>query len=101
MKLLSACPKTSTPTTTKAFDSMFSYWVGPRGVEQKLKLKVAAIPGMPETEVTLDKIVDRIILGPSLSTSLARGAILKMLDSLGLSLLKERVMASTIPFRTG
>jgi hypothetical protein len=54
---------------------MFSYWVGPRGIEQKLKLKVAAIPGMPEMEVTLNKIVDWIILGPSLSTPLARGAV--------------------------
>jgi hypothetical protein len=61
--------------TNKALESMFSYWVGPRGVEQKLKLKVAAIPGFPETEITLDKIVERIILGPSFSTPLARGAI--------------------------
>jgi hypothetical protein len=85
--------------TNKAFDSMFSYWVGPRGVEQKLKLKIAAIPGFPEIDVTLDEIVERIILGPSLSTPLARGAVLKMLDSLGLPALKERVTASTIPFR--
>ena len=83
----------------KVFDRMFSYWVGPRGVEQKLKLKIEAIPGLPETNLTLPEIVDRIILGPSLSSPLARGAILKMLDTLGLSALKARVIASTIPFR--
>ena len=27
----------------KVFDKMFSYWVGPRGVEPKLKLKIGAL----------------------------------------------------------
>jgi hypothetical protein len=85
----------------KVFDRMFSYWVGPRGVEQKLKLKIESLPGLLESDLSLAEIVDRIILGPSLSTPLARGAILKMLDTLGLSVLKERVKASTIPFRAG
>lgn len=82
----------------RVFDRMFSYWVGPRGVEQKLKLKIEPLPGLFD-DLGLAKIVDRIILGPSLSTPLARGAILKMLDALGHSALKERVIASTIPFR--
>jgi Protein of unknown function (DUF2971) len=30
----------------KVFDNMFSYWVGPRGVEPKLKLRIEAIPGL-------------------------------------------------------
>jgi hypothetical protein len=51
------------------------YWVGPRGVEPKLKLKIEAIPGLPETDVSLSNIVERIILGPSLSSPLARGTI--------------------------
>jgi hypothetical protein len=85
--------------TGKVFERMFSYWVGPRGVEQKLKLKIEPLPGLFEADLTLAKIVDRIILGPSLSTPLVRGAILKMLDVLGHSALKERVIASTIPFR--
>src|SRR5260221_863425 len=65
---------------SKLFGSMFSYWVGPRGIEPKLKLKIEAIPGLPETHVSLSQIVERIILGPSLSSPLARGTILKMLD---------------------
>jgi hypothetical protein len=80
---------------------MFSYWLGPRGVEPKLKLKIQAIPGLPETNVNLSQLVERVILGPSLSSPLARGTILKMLDMLGKSELKDRLMASTIPFRAG
>jgi DUF2971 family protein len=41
----------------KVFDKMFSYWVGPRGVEPKLKLKIEAIPGLPETNLSLSDIV--------------------------------------------
>jgi hypothetical protein len=85
----------------KVFDKMFSYWVGPRGVEPKLKLKIEAIPGLPETDVSLSNIVERIILGPSLSSPLARGTIGKMLETLGRSELKDRIIASTIPFRPG
>jgi hypothetical protein len=85
----------------KVFEKMFSYWVGPRGVEPKLKLKIAAIPGLPETNLSLSDIVERIILGPSLSSALARNTIRKMLDSLRKSDLKDRVISSTIPFRVG
>jgi hypothetical protein len=85
--------------TAHVFDRMFSYWVGPRGVEPKLKLKIEAIPGLPETNLTLAEIVDRIILCPSLSSPLARNTILKMLESLGRADLKDRVVSSTIPFR--
>jgi len=80
---------------------MFSYWVGPRGVEPKLKLKIEAIPGLPETNLSLSEIVERIILGASLSSPLARNTILKMLDTLGISDLKDRIISSTIPYRAG
>ena len=58
-----------------------------------------AIPGLPETNLTLAEIVDRIILGPSLSSPLARNTILKMLESLGRADLKDPVVSSTIPLR--
>ena len=51
---------------------MFSYWLEPRGVEPKLKLKIQPIPGLPETDVSLSQLVERLILGPSLSSPLAR-----------------------------
>jgi hypothetical protein len=83
----------------KVFDRMFDYWIGSRGVEPKLKLKIEAIVGLPEIDLNLSKLIERIILGPSLSSPLAVGAIAKMLDALGKTELKERIKASTIPFR--
>lgn len=85
--------------TENVFEKMFSYHLGPRGVEPKLKLKIEAIPGLPETHVSLAQIVERIILGPSLSVPLARATILRMLDTRKHSDLKNRIFSSTIPFR--
>jgi hypothetical protein len=85
----------------KVFKKMFSYWVGPRGVEPKLKLKIQAILGLPETDLSLSQVVQRIILGPSLSSPLARNSILNMLDTLGRPDLKDRIVSSTIPLRAG
>ncbi len=85
--------------TAKVFDRMFSYWVGPRGVEPKLKLNIEVVPDLADNHITLSKMIERIILGPSLSSPLARSSILKMLDSLGRSELKDRIVSSTIPFR--
>ncbi len=84
-----------------AFDRMISYWIGPRGVEPKLKIKIERIPDLTDDDLSLSKIVERIILGPSLSSPLARASILKMLDTLGQSDLKDRIKSSTIPFRAG
>lgn len=85
----------------KAFDGMISYWVGPRGVEPKLKINIEHISSLLDDDLSLSKIVERIILGPSLSSPLARASILKMLDTLGRSDLKDRIKSSTIPFRAG
>lgn len=79
--------------------SMYHYFIGPRGVEPKLKLKISPIEGLTTVDLSLDKIVDRIILGPSISNPLATASILKMLESLNKKELKERVCGSTIPFR--
>ena len=79
--------------------SMFHYWIGARGVEPKLRLKVAPIEGLTADDLSLAKLIERIILGPSLSSPLARTAVLRMLDRLGKPYLKEKVYASTIPLR--
>jgi hypothetical protein len=85
----------------KVFDRRFSYWIGPRGVEPKLKVKIERTPDPTDDDLSLSKIVERIILGPSLSSPLARASIHKMLDTLGRSDLKDRIKSSTIPFRAG
>jgi hypothetical protein len=87
--------------TAKIFDGMFSYWVGPRGVEPKLKLKIEAIPDLADNGLTLSNIVERIILGPSLSSPLAVRTISRMFEISNKSDLKDRIMSSTIPFRGG
>jgi hypothetical protein len=84
----------------ETFASMFHYWVGPRGVEPKLRLKFAPVNGVVPNDVSMEKIVNRIILGPSLSSPLARTAILRMLDRLNKRYLSDRVCASRIPFRS-
>jgi hypothetical protein len=86
--------------TGKVFDRMFNYWVGPHGVEPKLKFKIEHIPGYIDEDFTLANIVERVILGPSLSSPLARATILKMLDTLNRPEFKDRIISSTIPFRS-
>jgi hypothetical protein len=85
----------------KVFDRMLSYCIGPRGVEPKLKVKIERIPDLTDDDLSLSRIVERIILGPSLSSPLAHASILKMLETLGGSDLKDRIKSSTIPFRAG
>jgi hypothetical protein len=37
----------------KALDRMLSYWIGPRGVEPKLKFNIEHIPGVIEDDLSL------------------------------------------------
>lgn len=82
----------------KTFANLIDYAIGPRGIEGKLKLKIAPLAGFIEDDFSLEKIVHRIILGPTISSPLARGAVAKMLDRHAPEL-KDRVVASSIPFR--
>ncbi len=85
---------------TKAFVHFIDYAIGPRGIEGKLKFKIAPLAGFIEDDFSLGKIVNRIILGPSVSSPLACDAVKKMLDHHAPEL-RDRVVASTIPFRAG
>ncbi|OKO69371.1 DUF2971 domain-containing protein [Bradyrhizobium sp. AS23.2] len=79
--------------------SMFHYWIGPRGVEPKLRFKVQPIPKFTADDLSLNKITDRIILGPSISSPLARVSMDRMLNILNQPELKSKLRISTIPFR--
>jgi hypothetical protein len=81
------------------FSAYLGYSVGHRGVEPKLKLKLQQIPEFTAADFSLDKIIDRILLGPTLSGPLAVSAFSKLLDGTGRAPLKARVRASAIPFR--
>jgi hypothetical protein len=78
---------------------MLGYVIGLQGVEPRLKFKVAPVDGHTADDLSLSKIIYKIILGPSTSSPLAKMAFLRMLDSVGKPELKERVLASSIPFR--
>ena len=84
---------------SKKFGSMIGYAINRNGVEPKLKLKVQPLDPSSNSDLSLEKIVDRIILGPSISTVLAREAVRRMLEKNGKPSLASKVVSSTIPFR--
>jgi len=80
-------------------DGMLHYAIGTRGVEPKLKYKIQPIEGLTEDNISLEKIVYQIILGPSISNPLAMNAVRRMLEKVGKSDLAKKLIASTTPFR--
>lgn len=78
---------------------MQHYLNGPRGVEPKLRFKVAPIEGLTAPDLSFDKILSAIILGPSISSPLAVRSVKRMLDLIGKPELKNRLVASSIPLR--
>jgi hypothetical protein len=77
----------------------FTYIIGKNGVEPKLKFPMKPLPFGDRAVWTFEQSVDRIILGPSLSSVLATKAVKKMFESLNKKSFAEKVIASTIPFR--
>lgn len=78
---------------------MFHYSLGPRGAEPRLRFKIAQLDGASDTELSLTKLVNRIILGPCISSNLAQQAVTRMLKRAGKSEMSGIVQASSIPFR--
>jgi Protein of unknown function (DUF2971) len=83
----------------KKLAPMFHYSLESRGVEPKLRVKVLPIEGVTDDDLSLAKIIDRIILGPSTSSPMAAASVLRMFDILNQSGLKSKLKGSTIPFR--
>jgi hypothetical protein len=87
--------------------SRLDYFVGPRGVEPKLKYKFGqtyppqtAVQGAePVTTGALTDILEFIMLGPSVSSPLAKSAFCRMLEKNNKSEFVDRVFPSTIPLR--
>lgn len=77
----------------------FDYVIGKQGVEPKLKFKIAPLPLKSPEVWTFESILDRIILGPSLSTMLARSSIVRMLQVIGKPTFGSKVVSSGIPLR--
>jgi hypothetical protein len=79
---------------------LIDYWIGPRGVEPKLKLKLEPLPGVISADMDFPSIVDKIILGPTISNPLSHASVTKMLRRLGRDALVDRLYVSNIPFRS-
>lgn len=82
------------------------YFVGPRGVEPKLKYKFGTTynpepskTGVPLTSGLLTDIIEFVLLGPSISSPLAKASFIRMLERNGKSAFRDRVFSSTIPLR--
>lgn len=85
--------------TEQIFKKYFSHLATNRGIEPKLKLPIKRIPELKTEEISLESLVDRIILGPSVSSALAANSLRQMLRNIDQPKLAERVVASEIPFR--
>jgi hypothetical protein len=83
----------------KRLESMFHYSISPRGVEPKLRFRVEPIQGFTTDDLSLTKIIDRVILGPSISSPIAAATVWRMLELLKQPDLKPKLRGSKIPFR--
>jgi hypothetical protein len=75
------------------------YHIGDRGVEPKLKYRIGHIAGVSAPDLTLEKILERIILGPSVSSPLAKRSVERMFDKIGKPQYKPKLHTSSIPLR--
>jgi Protein of unknown function (DUF2971) len=78
---------------------MQHYRNGPRGVEPKLRFKFEPIENVTPADFSLDHLLASVLLGPSTSSALAVRSVERMLDLIGRSELKTRLVASSIPLR--
>ena len=83
---------------SNTFLPMLGYAIGKRGLEPKLKLSVAPFAGLA-ADLSLEKLINRIILGPSISNAFSMQTVIRMLEVLGRNSLTGRISASSTPFR--
>ncbi|WP_421376450.1 DUF2971 domain-containing protein [Paraburkholderia sp. DD10] len=78
---------------------MLDYHIGPRGAEPKLKFDIAPLKGVTDETVLIDKIVHKIILGPTSAADIHRLSVARMLERIGRGVLVPKLVSSTIPYR--
>ncbi len=90
----------------KYLHECLDYFVGPRGVEPKLKLGFGRAyladpaPSAPQYAIqSLTDILEFILLGPSASSPLSRAAFVRMLERINKAEFTGLVFPSTIPLR--
>jgi Protein of unknown function (DUF2971) len=83
-----------------SLEPMLSYAIGPGGIEPNLKFKIGYIENVTAQDLSLAKVVERIILGPTISGPMSLLTVRRMLVSAKKPELAERVVASQTPFRS-
>ena len=84
----------------KMFEDSRDYVITTHGVEPKLKFKIAPLPMAPAGRPwTFSDILEAIVLGPSVSSPLAKMAVLRMLETLHKVEFQKKVVSSSIPLR--
>jgi hypothetical protein len=83
----------------KILDKFFHYWIGPRGLDPKLMFNVGELAGVTDPSVTLEAMLHKILIGPSVSSPIARLMVQRMLTKCGKGSLCDKVFASDIPYR--
>jgi hypothetical protein len=84
---------------TGALKQFQDYHIGDRGIEPKLKYKIGHIADVSAPDLALERIIERIILGPSVSSPLALRSVQRMLDIIQKAHYKPLLRTSTIPLR--
>jgi Protein of unknown function (DUF2971) len=77
----------------------FSYAVGKNGIEPKLRFKIEPLATEPKATWTFQDILDRIILGPSISSPLALKSARRMFETLKKPEFQTKLWPSGIPIR--
>jgi len=86
----------------KVLVRQLSYHISPRGAEPKLKFKIAPVQNHSSTgpSLSLASLFHSVLLGPSISSPLAKEAFRRLLRETRLkAFAKDHVYASTIPLR--
>ncbi len=85
--------------THRRLHSMLDYSIGPNGIEPKLKFKIGPVDGVTGEDLSLENLIDRIIIGPSGSGALERHAIRRMIEKAKKPAILDKLVRSSTPFR--
>lgn len=84
---------------TGLYESMLGYSIGKRGIEPKFKYSVKPLEGSPNQDVSMEKVIHKIILGPSAAGALSIEATRRMFEKVGKKSLVSKLVPSSVPYR--
>ena len=79
---------------------VLSYALGKSGIEPKFKFVFEPVENFIEDDFSMEKIVSKILLGPTISSPLAVSSVRRMLELNKKTDFISRLQTSTIPFRS-